>query len=108
MLSKKATLFCDKLDKLKINDLLSEIFYKLSNFNYYNGYCPKNIVLKKSDYEMIKKEKSHLIITKDNEDYILGMKIKVVTPNIFAKKLNFKERKKIQSLFPKLQKERNF
>lgn len=67
------TIYCDRFNYTKLNDLLGEIFRRFSNFNRFNGYCPSNLIIKYTDYQRIKKEKSNIISTKNGQDYILGM-----------------------------------
>lgn len=74
-INKSNTVFCDRLQNLKMNDFLNEIFKRLSTFNRINGYCPDNITLNYEDYLRIKKERPGLILTKDGQDYILCMRI---------------------------------
>ncbi len=74
-ISKNNTVFCDKLPNLKMNDLLNEIFKRLSTFNRINNYCPDNITLNHNDYLRIKEERPELILTRDEQDYILCMRI---------------------------------
>ncbi|MBQ9607826.1 MAG: hypothetical protein IJV15_00105 [Lachnospiraceae bacterium] len=74
-LEKYNTVYCDRFKYTKLNDLLGEIFRKLINFNTFYGYWPKNLLIKYSDLERIKKEKSNIISTKNGQDYILGMAV---------------------------------
>ena len=67
------TVYCDRFRYTKLNELLGEILRKFSNFITYNGYSPKNLLIKYRDYKKIKKEKSNIISTKNGQDYILGM-----------------------------------
>lgn len=69
------TIYCDRFEYKKLNDLLGEIFRKFSNFNRFYGYCPSNLVIKHSDLVKIKKEKSNVISSKNGQDYILGMAV---------------------------------
>lgn len=75
ILDRKNTIFCDRIPKMKMNDLLGEIFKRLGLFNNFYGYCPENILLSANDYFRIQKERPDVIIKKDNNYYILGMKI---------------------------------
>lgn len=107
-LDKKSTLICDELKTgLNVNDLLSEIFIKMSIFNYYKGYVPEKILLSTNVYQKIKNEKPDVLISKNDSDYILTMKIILTDKKIFAKKLNFKEKKELSKYFPKLNKKEN-
>ena len=67
------TVYCDRFQYSKLNDLLGEIFRKFSYFTRFYGYSPSNLLIKYNDYSRIKKEKSNIISTKDGQDYILGM-----------------------------------
>lgn len=74
-LDRKNTIFCDRIQKMEINDLLGEIFKRLAYFNTFYGYCPANILLNPRDYFKIQKEKPNVILKKDDNYYILGMRI---------------------------------
>lgn len=69
------TIYCDRFEYTKLNDLLGEIFKRLVNFNRFYGYCPSNLLIRHSDLEKIRKEKSNVISTKNGQDYILGMAV---------------------------------
>lgn len=69
------TIYCDRFEYTKLNDLLGEIFKRLVNFNKFYGYCPSNLFIKYSDLEKIRKEKSNIISTKNGQDYILCMRV---------------------------------
>lgn len=99
---KNTTLICTNLDKEKTNDLLEEIFQKMGAFNYHQGYIPENILLNPNDYMRIKKEKSNVLITKYGNDYILTMKIILDDSMIMAKDLDKKDKFKLKSIFPKI------
>lgn len=98
-LEKNNTLFCDKIERLEMNELLGEIFRKLSVFNINKGYCPDNILLRYEDYLRIKKERPNVISIKDDKEYILCMCIYKINKNINDKKPRFIN--KINSLFNK-------
>lgn len=101
-IEKSNTLICTNIKSEKINDLLGEIFRKLTNFNIHNGYCPENILLTHEDYLRIEKERLDLISLKDNDKYILCMKIIVEDNRLFPKKIKFKDKLKLDSMFPRL------
>ncbi len=77
-IEKYNTIFCDRVDYKNLNDLLGEIFRRLINFDRFYGYCPSNLLIKYSDYQRIKKEKSNIISTKNGQDYILCMRVTYV------------------------------
>ena len=101
-LDKNHTLFCNKINKIKVNDILEEIFLKMGAFNYNKEYIPESILLNPNDYIKIKQDKSNVLINKDGNDYILTMKIILDEDKIMAKKLNFKEKKNFSKFFPKI------
>ncbi len=74
-INKTNTVFCDKIPYLKMNDLLTEIFNRASNFNRFNGYYADNILLKFEDLLRIRKERNDLISKKEDGEYILCLKI---------------------------------
>lgn len=75
ILNKKNTIFCEKIPKLEMNDLLGEIFKRLSFFNTFYGYSPENILMNVNDYFRIKKERPNVLLKKGDGYYILGMRI---------------------------------
>ena len=101
-LDKNQTLFCNKINQEKINDILEEIFQKMGAFNYNKGYVPESILLSPNVYIKIKKERSNVLITKNGNDYILTMKIILDEEQILAKKLSFKDKLKLDRMFPKI------
>lgn len=101
-LDKNQTLFCNNINKIKVNDILEEIFLKIGAFNYNKGYIPESILLNPNDYIKIKQDKSNVLINKDGNDYILTMKIILDEDKIMAKKFNFKEKKNFSKFFPKI------
>lgn len=101
-LDNNQTLFCNNINKIKVNDILEEIFFKMGAFNYNKGYIPESILLNPNDYIKIKQDKSNVLINKDGNDYILTMKIILDEDKIMAKKFNFKEKKNFSKFFPKI------
>ncbi len=101
-LDKNQTLFCNKINQEKINDILEEIFQKMGAFNYNKGYVPESILLSPNVYIKIKKERSNVLITKNGNDYILTMKIILDDENIMGKKLSFRDRLNLNKIFPKI------
>lgn len=101
-LDKNQTLFCNKINQEKINDILEEIFQKMGAFNYNKGYVPESILLSPNVYIKIKKERSNVLITKNGNDYILTMKIILDDSMIMAKDLDKKDKFKLKSIFPKI------
>ena len=74
-LERNNTVYCDRFNYSNLNELLGEIFRRLINFNRFYGYSPKNLVIKYEDYKKIKQEKANIISTKNNQDYILCMRV---------------------------------
>lgn len=74
-LEKNDTIYCNKFNYLNLDELLGEILRKLINFNKYNGYCPKYLLLNNQDFVKIKNEKPNIISTYNNENYILCMRV---------------------------------
>lgn len=105
---KNKTLICTSIKKDNINDLLEEIFQKMGAFNYCRCYMPENILLNPKDYMKIKKERSNVIIQKNNNNYILCMKIILDDKSIFPKKIKFKDKLKLNNMFPHLNRGENY
>jgi hypothetical protein len=74
-LDKINTVFCEKIKKLEIEDLLNEIFRRFEAFIRFYGYSPNNITLKITDYYRIKIANENLFKKVDDDEYLLGMKV---------------------------------
>lgn len=74
-MKKNSILYCERILYQNITELLNEIFRKLINYNIFNGFCPENILLTEEEYKLIKKERSNVISSKEDGNYILCMKV---------------------------------
>lgn len=76
MIDKTNTIFVDKYEYEKTNDLLNEILRRLETFNRFNGYTPENVQLNVNQYYEIMEYRPELIKKIDTSYYtILNMKV---------------------------------
>ena len=76
MITRENTVFVDRYEYEKTNDLLNEIVRRLEVFVRFNGYTPENVQLNVNQYYEIIDYNSSLIKKVDVKDYrIMGMKV---------------------------------
>lgn len=72
---KKEIIYVDRYKEKNVNDLLSEIFWLMSNYSKNYGDIPKEVKMTTKQYYSIRNHKADLFKEKDKAFYILCMKV---------------------------------
>jgi len=75
MINRSNTVYVDKYKYEDANELLGEIFKRVSIFCKYNGQAPSNIMMSSKQYFDIRKFNPNVISKKGDDYYILCAKI---------------------------------